>query len=172
MCLCTWQLFVAQAEQLPGALLAAPGATQPDPRPACLLGTRVTTSIAPNCPTPSTNTLPRALLADPLLCRSAARGCAQTARNPREADSSNAIRVRFRPRLLDNCKEDVSSSLQSLQLSGSQYLVSSCSGTTVPKELDTRRRARDAIFLTGTGILEPRYYSILNQLAASTGCQL
>ena len=32
----------------------------------------------------------------------------------------------------------------------SQYLVSSRSGTTVPKELDTRRRARDAIFLTAT----------------------
>ena len=36
-----------------------------------------------------------------------------------------------------------------MRLAGSQYLVSSRSGTTVPKELDTRRRARDAIFLTG-----------------------
>ena len=81
MCLCTWQLFVAQAEQLPGALLHHAA------RPACLLGTRVTTTIPPNCP--GTNTLPRALLADialPVGCESA-----QTARNPREADSSNAF---------------------------------------------------------------------------------
>ena len=81
--LCTWQLFVAQAEQLPGALLHHAA------RPACLLGTRVTTTIPPNYP--STNTLPRALLADialPVGCESA-----QTARtgNPREADSSNAF---------------------------------------------------------------------------------
>ena len=81
MCLCTWQLFLAQAEQLPGALLHHAA------RPACLLGTRVTTTIPPNCP--GTNTLPRALIADialPIGCESA-----QTARNPREADSSNAF---------------------------------------------------------------------------------
>ena len=73
MCLCTWQLFLAQAEQLPGALLHHAA------RPACLLGTRVTTTIPPNCP--GTNTLPRALIADialPIGCESA-----QTARNPR-----------------------------------------------------------------------------------------
>ena len=133
MCLCTWQLFLAQAEQLPGALLHHAA------RPACLLGTRVTTTIPPNCP--GTNTLPRALLADialPVGCESA-----QTARNPREADSSNAFDSDLGSWTVAHARR------LRVRLAGSQYLVSSRSGTTVPKELDTIRQARDAIFLTG-----------------------
>ena len=67
MCLCTWQLFLAQAEQLPGALLHHAA------RPACLLGTRVTTFIPPNCPCTNTLPVPHALLADlelPVGCES------------------------------------------------------------------------------------------------------
>ena len=106
MCLCTWQLFLAQAEQLPGALLHHAA------RPACLLGTRVTTTIPPNCP--GTNTLPRALIADialPIGCESAA----QTARNPSSLGlgkpphrtcSIQTSRL-LRPGLLANSKEHV-----------------------------------------------------------------
>ena len=86
LCLCTWQLFVAQAEQLPGALLHHAA------RPACLLGTRVTTAIPPNCP--GTNTLPRALIRDRRHCfadRLRARAHKLLVILAREADSSNAF---------------------------------------------------------------------------------
>ena len=71
----------------------------------------------------------------------------QTAHNPREADCDSSNALAFDSDLGSWIIRR--STTCSLLLSGLQYLVSSCSGTTVPKELDTRRRARDAIFLTG-----------------------
>ena len=119
------------------AAFAGSLATQPDPRAraSLLLGTRVTTTIPPNCP--GTNTLPRELIADialPIGCESA-----QTARNPRGADSSNAFDSDLGSWTVAHARR------WRVRLSGSQCLVSSRSGTTVPKELDTRRRAWDAI---------------------------
>ena len=104
---------------------------------------------APNRPGTNTLPVPRALLADitlPVGCESA-----QTAHNPREADSSNAFDSDLGSSGYNNKEHDVLLVIKYCIIRDAVTSISCRAARELPfpKELDTRRRARDAIFLTG-----------------------